>query len=73
MSMKGDILLVKIKEFPLNKEKIHLDLTIQGELNGDSGKSVHATIFKRDNNIFVESNILTLIINENEKSPIVKP
>ena len=64
MKMKGNILLIKINEYPLNKEKIHLDFTINGELNGIDEKPIHATIFKRNNDIFIESNVLTIIVDE---------
>ena len=64
MNMQGDILLVKIKEFPSNLDKVYLDFTIQGELDGKNEKPVHASIFKYNNEVFIESNMLTVVINE---------
>ena len=73
MNMQGDILLVKIKEFPSNLDKVYLDFTIQGELDGKNEKPVHASIFKCNNEVFIESNMLTIIVNEEKNTPIVNP
>lgn len=73
MNMQGDILLVKIKEFPSNLDKVYLDFTIQGELDGKNEKPVHASIFKYNNEVFIESNMLTIIVNEEKNTPIVNP
>ncbi|MBN1215607.1 MAG: hypothetical protein JXA99_09240 [Candidatus Lokiarchaeota archaeon] len=65
LCLQKDILIVKIKKKASKLGKLYLDIMMEGESNDSKGKSIHLAIFKQDNDVFLESNMLTMIINEN--------
>ena len=65
LCLQKDILIVKIKKKSSKFGKLYLDIMMEGEFNDSKEKPIHLTIFKQDNDVFVESNMLTMIINEN--------
>ncbi len=65
LCLQKDILIVKIKKKSSKLGKLYLDIMMEGEFDDYKEKPIHLAIFKQDNDVFVESNMLTIIINEN--------